>query len=101
MGLCVKAISLDPPSRRKIYLNLAELNRLRRNFFDRINKINKIFLFSLYLRAGRPVLKILSILSKKGNSYAMNISHLRCGPVGVRFIEPGMTGVINATPTRT
>ncbi len=31
----------------------------------------------------------------------MNISHLRCGPVGVRFIEPAMTGVINATPTRT
>ncbi len=26
----------------------------------------------------------------------MNISHLRCGPVGVRFIEPAMTGVINA-----
>ena len=25
-----------------------ELSRLRRNFFDRINTINKIFLFSLY-----------------------------------------------------
>jgi len=25
-----------------------ELSRLRRNFFDRINKINKIFLLSLY-----------------------------------------------------
>ncbi len=31
----------------------------------------------------------------------MNISHLRCGPVGVRFIEPAMTGVINAAPTKT
>jgi len=26
----------------------------------------------------------------------LNIAHLRCGPVGVRFIEPAMTGVINA-----
>ncbi len=34
-------------------------------FFDRINRINKIFLFSLYLPAGRHVLNILSILSKK------------------------------------
>jgi hypothetical protein len=32
-------------------------------FFDRINRINKIFLFSLYLPAGRQVLNILSILS--------------------------------------
>jgi hypothetical protein len=39
-----------------------ELSRLRRNFFDRINKI---FLFSLYLPAGRQVLNILSVLSKK------------------------------------
>ena len=31
----------------------------------------------------------------------LNISHLQCGPVGVRFIEPAMTGVINAAPTRT
>jgi hypothetical protein len=31
----------------------------------------------------------------------MNISHLRCGPVGVRFIEPAITGVINVAPTRT
>ncbi len=30
-----------------------ELSRLRRDFFDRINKINKIFLYSLYLPAGR------------------------------------------------
>ncbi len=30
-----------------------ELSRLRREFFDRINKINKIFLYSLYLPAGR------------------------------------------------
>ena len=40
-----------------------ELSRLRREFFDRINKINKIFLYSLYLPAGRQVLNILSILS--------------------------------------
>ena len=39
-----------------------ELSRLRREFFDRINKI---FLYSLYLPAGRQVLNILSILSKK------------------------------------
>jgi len=31
----------------------------------------------------------------------VNISHLRCGRVGVRFIEPAMTGVINVAPTRT
>ena len=35
-----------------------ELSRLRRDFFDRINKINKIFLYSLYLPAGRQVLNI-------------------------------------------
>ena len=34
-------------------------------FLDRINKINKIFLYPLYLPAGRQVLNILSILSKK------------------------------------
>ena len=43
----------------------AELSRLRRNVFERINKINKIFLYSLYLPAGRQVLNIVSILSKK------------------------------------
>ena len=44
----------------------------------------------------------------------MNISDLRCGPVGVRFtrlltpkrsdggqVEPAMTGIINAAPTGT
>jgi len=30
----------------------------------------------------------------------MNIAHLRCEPVGVRFIEPAMSGVINAAPTK-
>jgi len=34
-------------------------------FFDRMNKINKIFLFSLYLPAGRQILNIPSILSKE------------------------------------
>jgi hypothetical protein len=56
-------------------LNLAACGGM---FFDRINRINKIFLFSLYLPAGRQVLNILlarlalrtrmagrSILSKK------------------------------------
>jgi hypothetical protein len=32
----------------------------------------------------------------KEKKIKMNISHLQCVPVGVRFIEPAMTGVINA-----
>ena len=40
--------------------------------------INMIFLYSLYLPAGRQVLNILSILSKKGNSYAMKLAPFRC-----------------------
>jgi len=31
-----------------LYIKKIELSRLRRNFFDRITTINKIFLFSLY-----------------------------------------------------
>jgi hypothetical protein len=41
--------------------------------FGTCRRINKIFLYVLYLPAGRQVLKILSILSRKGNSYAMNL----------------------------
>ena len=40
------------------FLNLAACGGI---FFDRIDRINKIFLYVLYLPAGRQVLKILSI----------------------------------------
>ncbi len=56
---------------------MIELSRLRREFFDRINKINKIFLYSLYLPAGRQVLNILSILSKKWDFLYYELSRLR------------------------
>jgi len=69
-------------SEQRIATDIYELSRLRRNFFDRINppevwrvnRINMIFLFSLYLPAGRQVLDILSILSKKENSYTIKIT---------------------------
>ena len=53
-----------------IIVNLAACGGI---FLDRINKI---FLYSLYLPAGRQVLNIPSILSKKGNSlYYWIIAH--------------------------
>jgi hypothetical protein len=44
------------------FMNLAACGG---TFFDRINKINMIFLFFFIPACGRQVLNILSILSKK------------------------------------
>jgi len=45
-------------------------------FFDRMNKINKIFLYSLYLPAGRQV---LNILSKKWDFYIIKLGFRNMG----------------------
>jgi hypothetical protein len=48
----------------------------------------------------KPLAITSRVMLAESSLVLMNISHLRCGPVGVRFIEPAMTGVINAAPTR-
>ncbi len=65
----------------------------------------------------KPLAITSRVMLPESSLVLMNISHLWCGPVGVRFtrpprlsppqaddggqVEPAMTGVINAAPTRT
>ena len=66
-----------------------------RNLINRLEPVPSAFLYT----ASICVMELRYGALRMGNR--LNISHLRCGPVGVRFIEPAMTGVINAAPTRT